>query len=64
MAQIRQLCKAGAVLENGQLTYYDDVEEAIAQHHATWGPTRTSTRANLSGLRTMFRARNTSLCAC
>jgi capsular polysaccharide transport system ATP-binding protein len=30
--QIRKICKAGAVLENGTLTYYDDVEEAIAHH--------------------------------
>lgn len=30
--QIRKICKAGAVLENGNLTYYDDVEEAIAHH--------------------------------
>ena len=35
--QLRKLCDAGAVLENGQLTYYDDVEEAIAQHHANMG---------------------------
>ncbi len=33
MDQIRQLCDAGAVLENGHLQYYDDVEEAIAQHN-------------------------------
>lgn len=32
MAQIRLLCDAGAVLENGKLYYYDDVEEAIAHH--------------------------------
>jgi capsular polysaccharide transport system ATP-binding protein len=33
MAQIRQMCDAGAVLENGKLTYYDDVEEAIRHHN-------------------------------
>lgn len=33
MEQIRQLCTAGAVLEGGQLTYYEDLEEAIAQHN-------------------------------
>ena len=33
MAQVRQLCQAGAVLENGALTYYDDIEEAIDHHH-------------------------------
>lgn len=32
MAQIRQLCDAAVVLENGQLDYYEDVEEAIARH--------------------------------
>ncbi|MEP2921462.1 ABC transporter ATP-binding protein [Sulfitobacter sp.] len=33
MNQIRQLCDAGAVLENGKLYYYDDVNEAIAHHN-------------------------------
>lgn len=37
MSQVRQLCTAGAVLEDGLLTYYDDVEEAIAHHHANLG---------------------------
>ena len=32
MALIRRLCTSAAVLENGELTYYEDVEEAIAQH--------------------------------
>lgn len=32
MSQVRQLCDAGAVLENGRLTYYEDLEEAIAHH--------------------------------
>jgi len=32
MGMIRTLCDAGAVLENGQLLYFDDVEEAIAHH--------------------------------
>lgn len=32
MGQIRELCDAGAVLEDGQLYYYDDVNEAIAHH--------------------------------
>lgn len=34
MNQIRQFCDAGLVLENGQLQYFDDLEEAIAQHEA------------------------------
>lgn len=37
MKQIRQLCTAGAVLEQGTLTYYDDVEEAIAHHERNMG---------------------------
>lgn len=32
MGQIRELCDAGAVLEDGQLYYYEDVDEAIAHH--------------------------------
>lgn len=32
MGMIRQLCTAGAVLENGTLRYFDDVDDAIAQH--------------------------------
>ncbi len=33
METVRRFCTAGAVLEQGQLTYYDDIEEAIAVHH-------------------------------
>ena len=33
MAQIRQMCDAGAVLEHGKLTYYDNVEDAIRHHN-------------------------------
>lgn len=32
MGLVRQLCDAVAVLENGNLTYFEDVEEGIAQH--------------------------------
>ena len=32
MPQIRELCTAGAVLEGGRLTYYDDLAAAIAHH--------------------------------
>ena len=31
--QIRELCDAGAVLENGQLHYYDDLDRAISHHN-------------------------------
>lgn len=37
MTQIRQLCQAGAVLEDGTLTYYPDVEDAIAHHEKNMG---------------------------
>jgi capsular polysaccharide transport system ATP-binding protein len=33
MQQVRELCDAAAVLENGKLTYFDDVEEGIACHN-------------------------------
>jgi capsular polysaccharide transport system ATP-binding protein len=32
MSAVRALCNRGAVLEAGQLTWYDDVDEAIAHH--------------------------------
>jgi capsular polysaccharide transport system ATP-binding protein len=34
MGQVRDLCDAAAVLESGQLTYYDDVEAAILHHNS------------------------------
>lgn len=36
-AELRNLCQSAAVLENGRLTYFDNIEEAIAQHHANMG---------------------------
>lgn len=32
MPMVRQLCDVGAVLEDGDLTYYEDLDEAIAHH--------------------------------
>jgi capsular polysaccharide transport system ATP-binding protein len=32
LGQVRELCQAGAVIEDGHLYYYDDVEDAIAHH--------------------------------
>ena len=29
---MRSMCTSGAVLENGHITYFDDVEAAIEQH--------------------------------
>lgn len=37
MGEVRALCTAGAVLENGILTYFEDVEDAIAQHKVNMG---------------------------
>ncbi len=37
MGQVRQSCQAGAVLEDGHLTYYEDIEEAIDAHHRNMG---------------------------
>ena len=34
MNQVREFCNAGIVLENGQMQYFEDLEEAIAQHQA------------------------------
>ena len=36
-AQLRMFCQAGAVLENGRLTYFDDIDEAISAHHRNMG---------------------------
>lgn len=33
MSQVRDLCSAAAVLENGRMTYYDNVNQAIRRHH-------------------------------
>lgn len=37
MAQVRDLCAAAAVLENGKLYYYEDVEEGIRHHNQNMG---------------------------
>lgn len=34
MAQVRQFCDAGVVLDQGRLTYFENLEEAIALHQA------------------------------
>jgi capsular polysaccharide transport system ATP-binding protein len=34
---LRRLCQAGAVLEKGQLTYFDNIDDAIALHDAHMG---------------------------
>lgn len=37
MGQVRKLCQAGVVLENGKLIYFDDVEAAITRHQENMG---------------------------
>lgn len=37
MGGVRNFCQAVAVLENGKLTYYDDIEEGIAAHQENMG---------------------------
>ncbi len=37
MGMLRRNCQAGAVLENGHLSYFDDIEEAIAAHEENIG---------------------------
>ena len=32
MAQVKRLCTLAGVLEDGRLSFYDDVDEAIAHH--------------------------------
>ncbi|MCR9067931.1 MAG: ABC transporter ATP-binding protein [Rhodobacteraceae bacterium] len=34
MPELREYCDAAILLENGKLSYFDDLEEAIAQHRA------------------------------
>jgi capsular polysaccharide transport system ATP-binding protein len=34
MGMVRRVCTQGAVLDRGRLTYYDDIEAAIAHHEA------------------------------
>lgn len=35
MRMIREMCQVGVVLENGQLSYYDNIEAAIKHHERT-----------------------------
>lgn len=34
LPQLREICQAGLVLEDGHLTYFDDLDQAIATHKA------------------------------
>jgi capsular polysaccharide transport system ATP-binding protein len=35
--QLKKLCTAAAILEDGQLSYFDDIDAAIGRHHANMG---------------------------
>ena len=37
MPMIRRLCNMGAVLDRGDLTVFDDIEDAIAYHEYLMG---------------------------
>jgi capsular polysaccharide transport system ATP-binding protein len=37
MGLVREICDRGAVLENGKLTLYNDIDDAIAQHERYMG---------------------------
>ena len=37
---VRQLCDAAVILENGDVTYYDDIEAALAQHDSNMANSR------------------------
>ncbi len=37
MRQVRRMCDAAVILENGRLTWFDDVDEAIARHRENTG---------------------------
>lgn len=41
LKKINRYCQAGAVLENGRLTYFDDVTEAVDRHSANMGADAT-----------------------
>lgn len=38
MGQVREICDVGIVLEHGHLTYYDDIDAAIAHHERNMVP--------------------------
>lgn len=37
MGQMKKFCSAGAVLENGKITYFDDIRDAIRLHERNMG---------------------------
>ncbi|TFL17103.1 ABC transporter ATP-binding protein [Jannaschia formosa] len=55
MGAIRELCQAGAMLENGKLHYYDDVEEAIERYIVSLDPDRAHPVRAVAGDRPVTR---------
>ncbi len=49
MGMIRKMCDAGAVLENGRLTYFPDIEDAIAHYDALVMPGEARARKGAKG---------------
>lgn len=49
MGMIKELCQAGAVLEQGRLTYFHDVGDAIDRYNFSLDPGRTKAGAALPG---------------
>ena len=49
MNVIRDLCDVGMVLENGHVTYYEDLEEAIEHHQETMAALARETARPLAG---------------
>ena len=48
MGLLREICDVGVVLEAGQATYYEDLDEAIAVHEANMRRATHKTRARLA----------------
>ncbi|MFC3170275.1 ABC transporter ATP-binding protein [Paracoccus fontiphilus] len=49
MGMLRELCQSGAVLEAGNLHFYDDVQDAIDHYNHTLDPERVHASAALPG---------------
>lgn len=46
-SMLRQICSAGAVLEDGVLSYYDNIDDAIERHNRNMGTLSTSENETL-----------------
>jgi len=49
IGKVRDMCQAGAVLEAGKLSYYDDIEEAIERHIFNMNGPQSSLSVALAG---------------